>query len=251
MLIPISADIATLLHQECIYHSVVLLTQWDRVTHICVGKLTTIGSDNLHQCWNFVNCAFRNKFHWNFHRSSNIFGHENVLKNGVWEMAYILPRSQCVNIFHLLFYKGIYFINGIDPVLLLGCWTAFHTMWGFTVFSISCVSCFITSVIRADYVQFVWLQLKSILSHSPYYLMLLMFFLLLGFPFIQFAFKCIVEFGFNWRPECTPLCTKSLKYSCFHQENTLSPTKNKTCTTSHNWNLSYMNLFTYCNLQFF
>ena len=169
-------------------------------------------------------------------------------------MAYTLSRPQCVNMFHWLFNKGIYFINGIDPVLLLRCWTAFHTMCDFTVFSISSVSCFITSVIRTNYVQFVWLQLKFILSYSPYYLMLLMFFLLLTFPLIQFAFKCIVEFGFKYEamiPECTPLCNKSLKYSCFHQENTLSPAKNKTCTTLHHWNLSYMILFTYCNLQFF
>ena len=43
------------------------------MTHICVGNLTTIGSDNglsapshyLNQCWNIVNCTPRNKLQWN------------------------------------------------------------------------------------------------------------------------------------------------------------------------------------------
>ena len=34
-------------HQVIIWYNIgLLLTHWGRVTHICVGKLTTIGSDN-------------------------------------------------------------------------------------------------------------------------------------------------------------------------------------------------------------
>ena len=54
-----------------------LLSYWGRVTQICVGKLTIIGSDNglsppshyLNQCWNIVNLTFRHKLKWNFNRN--------------------------------------------------------------------------------------------------------------------------------------------------------------------------------------
>ena len=89
-----------------------LLTHWGRVTHICVGNLTIIGSDNglivawtapshyLNQCWNIVNWTLRNKLQWNFNRNSNIFIQQNALQNGVCEMASILSRPQCVNQCH-------------------------------------------------------------------------------------------------------------------------------------------------------
>ena len=74
----------------CILEPVRKLTRWGRVTHICVGKLTIIGSDNglspgryshyLNQCWNIVNWTLRNKFQWNFNRNSNIFIYENRMK---------------------------------------------------------------------------------------------------------------------------------------------------------------------------
>ena len=72
------------------------LTHWGRVTHICGGNLTIIGSDNglspshyLNHCWNIVNWTPRNKLHWNFNRNSNIFIQENSLQNVACEMASI------------------------------------------------------------------------------------------------------------------------------------------------------------------
>ena len=59
----------------------VVLTHWGRVTHICVSKLTTIGSGNglstpghyLNQCWHIVNWTIGNKFQWNINRNFHIF----------------------------------------------------------------------------------------------------------------------------------------------------------------------------------
>ena len=78
------------------------LTHWGRVTHICVGKLTIIGSDNglaptRNQCWDIVNWNLRNKLQWNLKRNSYIFIQENAFENVVWRMAAILSRPQCVN----------------------------------------------------------------------------------------------------------------------------------------------------------
>ena len=66
----------------------ILLTHWGWMTHICVSKLTTIGSDYdcgltapnyyLNQWWNMVNWTLRNKLQWNFNRNSYIFIHENA-----------------------------------------------------------------------------------------------------------------------------------------------------------------------------
>ena len=63
------------------------LTHWGRQTHICVIKLTIIGSDNglspshyLNQCWNIVNWTLSNKLQWNFNRNSNIFFKKMCLK---------------------------------------------------------------------------------------------------------------------------------------------------------------------------
>ena len=84
------------------------LTHWGRVTHICVSKPPTIGSDNglvawsalshyLNQCWNIVNLTLMNKLQWNFNRNCNIFIQENVFASVVCEMAVMLSRPQCVN----------------------------------------------------------------------------------------------------------------------------------------------------------
>ena len=61
------------------------LTHWGRVTHMCLGNLTIIGSDNglapnhyLNQCWNIVNRTYRNKLKWHFDRNWYIF----ILENG-------------------------------------------------------------------------------------------------------------------------------------------------------------------------
>ena len=63
----------------------ILLTHWGRVTHICVSRLTIIGSDNgldiawsapshfLNGWWNIVNWTLGNKLQWNSNRNSNIF----------------------------------------------------------------------------------------------------------------------------------------------------------------------------------
>ena len=84
------------------------ITHWGRVTHICVGKLTNICSDNglsparrqsiiWTNAWDIVNWTLRNKLQWNFNRNSNIFIHENAFENVVCEMASILSRPQCDN----------------------------------------------------------------------------------------------------------------------------------------------------------
>ena len=58
-------------------------------------------SHYLNQCWNIVNWTLRNKFQWNFNRSSNIFIQENELEDLVCEMASTKSRPQCVK-FHVV-----------------------------------------------------------------------------------------------------------------------------------------------------
>ena len=91
-----------------------ILTHWGRVTHICVSKLTIIGSDNglapnhyLNQWWNIVNWTLRNKLQWNFNRNSNIFIEENTFENVVCEMSAILPWPQCVKWYHQEHWEGV------------------------------------------------------------------------------------------------------------------------------------------------
>ena len=66
------------------------LTHWGRVTHICIGNLTIIGSDNglspgRRQVIIWTNAGIlsigplRNKLQWNFNRNSNILIQENAL----------------------------------------------------------------------------------------------------------------------------------------------------------------------------
>ena len=83
-----------------------VLTHWGWATHICVCKLTIIGSDNgrrqawtaqshfLNQCWNIVDLNLRNKLQWNLKRNSYISIQENSFENVVCEMAVILSRPQ-------------------------------------------------------------------------------------------------------------------------------------------------------------
>ena len=84
-----------------------LLTHWGRVTHICVNKLTIIGSDNglspgRRQAIIWTNAGILlidtlgNKLQWNLNRNLNIFIQENAFENVVWKMAAILSRPQCV-----------------------------------------------------------------------------------------------------------------------------------------------------------
>ena len=71
------------------------LTHWGRVTHICVCKLTIIGSDNG------LSPGRRPAIIWtNAHQNSYIFIHENALENVVRKLAAILSRPQCVNSSH-------------------------------------------------------------------------------------------------------------------------------------------------------
>ena len=81
------------------------LTRWGRVTHICVVKLTLIGSDNglspgRRQAIIWTNAEILLigpiKLQWNFDWNSNIFILENAFQNVVCEMASILSRPQCV-----------------------------------------------------------------------------------------------------------------------------------------------------------
>ena len=80
------------------------LNHWGRVTHICVSKLTIIGSYNglsppshyLKQCWNIVKLDLGNKFQWNLKRNWYIFIEANAFENVVWKMVAILSRPQCV-----------------------------------------------------------------------------------------------------------------------------------------------------------
>ena len=78
-----------------------LLTHWGRVTYICVGKLTIIGSDNSlsperHQAIIWTNAG--NKLLWNFNRNWNIFIEENTFENVVCEMLFISSQPQCVKV---------------------------------------------------------------------------------------------------------------------------------------------------------
>ena len=80
--------------------------------HICVSKITIIGSDNglsfgrrqaiiCTQCWNNVSSTLGNKLQWNLNRNLYIFIQENAFENVVWKMAAILSRSQCVKVLSL------------------------------------------------------------------------------------------------------------------------------------------------------
>ena len=81
-----------------------LLTQWGRVTYICVCKLIIIGSDNglspgRRQAiiWtNYWILFIRSKLQRNLKRNSYIFIQENAPDYVISETAAILSRPQCV-----------------------------------------------------------------------------------------------------------------------------------------------------------
>ena len=85
-----------------------LLTHWGQATHICVSKLTIIGSNNglspdRRQAIIWINAGllligplYRNKLQWNLNLNSNIFIQENAFESVVCETAAILSRPQCV-----------------------------------------------------------------------------------------------------------------------------------------------------------
>ena len=81
------------------------LTHWGWVMHICVSKLTIIGSDNglspgRRQAIIWTNAGILligpNKPQWNLNRDSNIFIQENAFIKVVCEMAAILFQPQFV-----------------------------------------------------------------------------------------------------------------------------------------------------------
>ena len=104
------------------FYKILCSAQWDkqpvkthcgRVMHICVSKLTIIGSDNglspgrrpgsapghyLNQCWNIVNWILRNRLQWNLNQNSDIFIEKHSFENVVWEIMSISSRPQCVNV---------------------------------------------------------------------------------------------------------------------------------------------------------
>ena len=96
-----------------------VLTHWCRVTHICVGNLVIIGSDNglspgRRQAIIRTNAGILlieplgKKLQWNFNRNSNIFIQENAFESVVCEMAAILSRPQCVKSLHMMVYIWFY-----------------------------------------------------------------------------------------------------------------------------------------------
>ena len=83
------------------------LTHWGRATHICVGYLSIIGSDNglspgLRQAIIWTNDGILlirplgKKLQWNFNRNPNIFIKKNAFEIVICEMAAIHSRPQCV-----------------------------------------------------------------------------------------------------------------------------------------------------------
>ena len=80
----------------------IFFTHWGQVTHICVSKSTSIGSDNglstLSEpiCWNIVNWTLRNKLQWNINQNSYIFIKEKAFGDAVRKLVAILSRPQCV-----------------------------------------------------------------------------------------------------------------------------------------------------------
>ena len=80
------------------------------MTHICVGKLTIIGSDNglspdrrqaiiwTNAGWIIVNWTLANIFQWKFNQNTAIFIEENAHENIVCEMAFTLSRPQGVKV---------------------------------------------------------------------------------------------------------------------------------------------------------
>ena len=73
------------------------------MTHICVGNLTIIGSDNglspgRRQAIIWTNAGLLSiGTFWKFNQNSYIFIHENAFESVVWKMSTILSRPQCVN----------------------------------------------------------------------------------------------------------------------------------------------------------
>ena len=99
--------------------SKMVLTHWGRLTHICVGKLTIIGSDNGLSPWRRQAIIWTNVGILLIRPLGTNFGEiligiqmfsfkEMYLKNIVCEMAFIWSRPQCV-----IFLKEISMLNTV------------------------------------------------------------------------------------------------------------------------------------------
>ena len=96
--------------------SLLCLTHWGRVMHICVWKLTTINSDNglspaRRQAIIWTNAGILllilgANFSEIFSEIHRILIHENAFENVVYEMAAILSRPPCVKVFLRLGVSG-------------------------------------------------------------------------------------------------------------------------------------------------
>ena len=93
---------------------------WGRVTHICVGKLTIIGSDNglspdRRQAiiWTNAGILLIGPLGTNFSEIlieiQTFFIEENTFENVVCEMLFISSRPQCVNESFCSFYSNYLF----------------------------------------------------------------------------------------------------------------------------------------------
>ena len=97
------------------------LTHWGRVTHICVSKLTIVGSDNglsPDRCqaiiWTNAGLLLILPL-GNLNRNSNISIQKNAYESVVGETVAILPRPQCVE-----FTTRFYCANSLFA-MLFGC----------------------------------------------------------------------------------------------------------------------------------
>ena len=107
------------LHWSLLPRVLLTLTHWGRVTHVCVGNLTIIGSDNgllpgrrqaiiWTTAWTLLIKSLVTSFSEIFNQNSVIFIQENAFENVVSEAATIFPRPQCVNwLSHHWFRHGI------------------------------------------------------------------------------------------------------------------------------------------------
>ena len=94
---------------ECLRSTIMqTLTHWGRVTHICVNKLTIIGSDKglppigrqaiiWTNDWILLIRTSGTNCQWNLKRNACIFIQENASESVVCTMTAILSRPQCVN----------------------------------------------------------------------------------------------------------------------------------------------------------
>ena len=93
---------------------VLWLTHWGRVTHICVSKLTIIGSDQPvpshcgSQYWNIVNLTLRNKLQCNIYLFFFTVSFKNAFGIAVWKMEVIWSWPQCVDTYAIMWLFILY-----------------------------------------------------------------------------------------------------------------------------------------------